>query len=240
MADFRIPSRTTSVPLTFGRATRHAGLMKKSAGAHLYLSTLVLIAAVAYLGLSGLGKAVAKVPLPDPRRTGAPGENDCSGCHSGTGGDGSVSVLGLPTSYVPGTVYTLTVQLQDPGQSRWGFEATVLKDSDDTMAGSLAGADGTTGLQAQTGRLYISHNADGTPDGTFAGTANGPVSWPVQWTAPAAGSGSVTIYVAAVSADNDDSSGDTDFQYLHQPSVPEEVSSPVDEMTWGQIKELFP
>jgi len=213
--------------------------MKKSGYA--CLSTLVLIAAIACLGLSVPREAAAKVPLPDPRRTGAPGEGSCGGCHSGSAGNGAVSVLGLPTSYVPGTVYRLTVQLQDLGQSRWGFEATLLKDSDDTMAGSLASADGTTGLQAETGKLYISHNAEGPGpvDGTFAGTANGPVSWLFDWTAPAVGSGSVTIYVAAVAADNDDGSGDTDFEYLLQISTPEETSSPVEEMTWGQIKGQF-
>ena len=208
-----------------------------------YLSTLAAIGTLAYLGLSGPQKVIAETPLPPVRRTGAPGEGSCS-CHTGNvvGANGSVAVLGLPASYTPGSVYTVTVQLQDPGQSRWGFEATVLKNSDNTMAGTLATADATTGLQASSGKSYISHNSEGpgAVDGTFAGTADGPVSWPFQWTAPAAGSGSVTIYVGAVAADNDQDAGSTDYEYQTSVSIPEEIpSGDVLEFTWGEIKERF-
>lgn len=215
--------------------------MRKSAGA--FLSILAVIASVAYLGVVAPRNAAAEIPIPPAKRTGAPGENSCGGCHSGSAGDGGVSVLGLPANYIPGNVYTLAVSLQDPGQSRWGFEATVLKGSDDSMAGNLASVDGTTALQAQSSKLYISHNAQGgaggTVDGTYAGTANGPVSWSFQWTAPAASTGSVTIYVAAVAADNQgDDSGD--YEYLLQTSIPEAPPSGVEEFTWGHIKTLFP
>ena len=217
--------------------------MRKSAGA--FLSILAVIASLAYLGLSAPRKVIAETPLPPARRTRAPGEGGCS-CHNGSAAsaNGTLSLLGLPSSYVPGTVYTLGVQLQDPGQSRWGFEATVLMDSDHSMAGGCVSMDGTTGIQMASGKTYVSHNSEGGPggtvDGTFAGTANGPVSWSFQWTAPVATTGPVTIYVTAVAADNDLDAGGTDYEYQTSASIPEEVPSPVREFTWGQIKNLFP
>jgi hypothetical protein len=76
-------------------------------------------------------------------------------------------------------------------------------------------------------------------DGTFAGTADGPVSWPFQWTAPSAGAGTVTVYVGSIAANNDqDASGD-DIEYQITLPISEEVSSAVDEMSWGEIKQLL-
>lgn len=203
--------------------------------------TVALVTLLSYLGLSAPRRVVAETPLPPPKKTGGPGEGSCS-CHGGSGGDGQVEILGAPTQYTPGTSYTLTVRLRDPGQSRWGFEATVLLNSDNSMAGSLASTDGTTGLQTQSGRQYVSHNSQGsggTVDGTFAGTADGPVSWPFQWTAPSAGAGAVTVYVGSIAANNDQDAGNDDIEYQITLPISEEVSSAVDEMSWGEIKQLL-
>ncbi len=55
--------------------------------------------------------------------TGAPGEGNCTQCHSSNAlnsGNGSFSIDG-PAEYVPGQTYTLTLTLQDPGQGSLGL-----------------------------------------------------------------------------------------------------------------------
>jgi len=57
---------------------------------------------------------------PPNRRTGAPGENLCSGCHSTyaeNSGSGILSISGLPASYDPLATYPVTVTLSQTGQS---------------------------------------------------------------------------------------------------------------------------
>ncbi len=147
---------------------------------------------------------------------------NCTQCHSSNdvnSGDGSMAITGAPAFYVPGQTYTLTVTLEDPGQSRWGFELVAL-DQNDANAGALA----STGGSVQTsvdglGRVFAKH----TSAGTFSGTSNGPVSWDVAWTAPAAGVGSVSFY-AAGNAANRNSSTSGDFIYTAATASAEDTS----------------
>jgi hypothetical protein len=159
---------------------------------------------------------------PPNRRTGAPGENLCSGCHNTypeNSGDGSLSISGFPTSYDPLTTYALTVTLSDPGQSRWGFEVAV-KDSNNAQAGTLTVTDATNTISGlSSGVTYLKQ----TSTGTYAGTANGPVSWNLSWTAPAAGRGKVYFYVSGIASDN--SSDDAgDYGYHISQQVPEKTT----------------
>ena len=73
--------------------------------------------------------------------TGAPGEANCTQCHSGTTQDGtsenSFALLDGTTpvtSYTPGTTYTATLQ-QTSSPSKSGFSSTTL-DGTDAMAGN--------------------------------------------------------------------------------------------------------
>ena len=77
-------------------------------------------------------------------RSGAPGEQNCTACHSGTTQDGStenvVVVLDANnnpvTSYVAGSTYTVTLGMSS-NPAKKGFQATALKTSDNTMAGGF-------------------------------------------------------------------------------------------------------
>ena len=179
--------------------------------------------------------------LPSLRKTGGPTSNGtCANCH-GTGdniGDGSFSIT-APSSYVPGQVYPITVTLQDPGQSRWGFEATVIKNSDNSMGGTIASSTTLTGTGVSSGITYIGQTTGTGGDGTFAGTANGPVNWSFNWTAPAAGSGTVTFYVAGNAANNSGTPDDGDYTYTTTKTVTEEIPTAVLETTWGMIKSKY-
>jgi hypothetical protein len=159
---------------------------------------------------------------PPNRRTGAPGENLCSGCHSTfaeNSGNGTLSISGFPSSYDPLIIYALTVTLSDPGQSRWGFEVAV-KDSNNLQAGTLTITDATNTVSGlSSGITYVKQ----TSTGCHAGTANGPVSWNLSWTAPAAGTGKVYFYVSGIAADN--SSDDAgDYGYHTSQQVPEKTT----------------
>jgi hypothetical protein len=193
--------------------------------------------------------------LPSPRRsiafsnepptghTGAPGEGTCAVCHTGGGTfDGSL-VIDTPDGYQPGLSYTITVTLQDPGQSRWGFELIPLyRDGAElVMAGSLTNLSPHTTIQEIfDGKQYISHSSNafdaGEPDGTYAGTADGPVTWSFTWTAPPAGADTVWFYAAGNAANNNQTNGLGDFIYTASTSVVEAPASDVTTTTWGKIK----
>lgn len=164
------------------------------------LTAMVLIATVAYGFASG----------PPPGRTGAPGESNCTGCHSGVvnSGSGSVMISGIPDSYQANEEFTLTVKVSDPGQLRWGFQITAL-DAQNRPAGAVSPinrnltrtASGTGTLE---GRTYVEHTSEGTQVGT-----RDSASWQVKWTAPSSDVGPVTFYAAGNAANNNNaSSGD--------------------------------
>ncbi|HET9253385.1 MAG TPA: choice-of-anchor V domain-containing protein [Candidatus Eisenbacteria bacterium] len=180
---------------------------------------------------------------PPTGHTGAPGEGVCSTCHTGGGSfDGSLTI-DAPDEYQPGMGYTVTVTLQDPGQSRWGFELVPLRrdGADLVMAGSLTNLSPHTLIQEIfDGKQYISHTSNvldqGEPDGTYAGTADGPVSWSFTWTAPPAGSDTVWFYAAGNAANNNEQNGAGDFVYTTNRFAIESSTSDVSRTTWGKIK----
>lgn len=143
---------------------------------------------------------------PPDGRTNAPGETNCTACHTTfplNSGAGSLGVTGVPGAYEPGTSYELTVTLADPVAQRWGFEFTVLG-GDGNSTGALATVDADVQLSTTGSRTYAKHTSQGTHPGT-----TGSHSWTVNWTAPAAGAGDVTLYVAGNAANgNSSNSGD--------------------------------
>jgi hypothetical protein len=128
--------------------------------------------------------------------TGAPGEFTCVECHIShplNSGDGTFSLSG-PPAWEAGQTYTITVSLQDPGQQRWGFEATQLGQGTFSLLEPLR-----TQLGAFDGREYVKH----TLDGTSAGFPDGPSVWTFAWTAPEdTGAGTVTLYAAGNASNN--------------------------------------
>lgn len=190
--------------------------------------------------------ASARSSNPPVKYTGAPGESNCSSCHTKGLNDGvgslAIVIANSPTSYVPNTTYAITVTLDRTGQSRWGFEMTVLRNSDDLTAGTLARTTDFTKEQSGTvsgnTRTYEGHTQDWGQDGTYAGTT-GSVQWTFDWTAPAAGAGAVTFYAAGVAADNSGTSGSGDYVYTKTLVLEEQIPSAVLRTTWGMIKRQY-
>lgn len=144
--------------------------------------------------------------------TGAPGEANCTQCHSGStlAGDtqNTLTVLSGTTpvsEYVPGDTYSVTIALTSSG-SKVGFSSTSL-DGTDVKAGTLIGA-GIGGTQnfSAAGRDYVSHTS----------TSNTSGQWAFSWIAPATNVGDVTFYVASnLTNDNGSTSGDEIYLSEH-------------------------
>ena len=150
-----------------------------------------------------------KQTQPPTLRTGAPGENKCNSCHSGTtnAGNGSVVInfTGPNSKYVPGQIYQVIYTVMQSGITRFGFESTALTPSN-TPAGTFTLINtSTTSLQTGTnGRQYVGHkNANANPNIS---------TWTVNWQAPSANVGTVTFYATGVASNaNGANSGDNNY-----------------------------
>src|SRR5262245_53779398 len=140
---------------------------------------VAVIAGLLLLALANLNPAHARSAGPPDAHTGAFGELDCTNCHFGPTGTGSVSIQGLPASYALSTLYDFCVSITEPStaQKRWGFELTC-GDSTSTHKGTFTITDSTnTQLSASSPRQYVKQ----TSAGTFANTTGGH-TWRIRWT----------------------------------------------------------
>ena len=182
------------------------------------LPTLLVLAAA--LGGARSASALPTGP-PDGFAGNPPANITCVDCHGYAVGDGSIALLGLPGSFTPGVSYDLTIQLQDPGQRRWGFELTVI-DAPAHAAGTLTVTDAV--------KTQLSDNPGTDPDylkqtleGTQNGVLNGPVTWPFRWTAPP-NPVTATFYLAGNAANgNNQNTGD----FVYAIAVPLDATTGV-------------
>lgn len=138
--------------------------------------------------------------------TGGPGEGLCTQCHLSNPANvaGGSLTLTVPASYLPGDTLTIDIDLQRPGQSRWGFEITAL-DASNAKVGTLLVVDAARTQKSAPLREYIKH----TTAGTDAGTLDAAPGWSVRWASPATNAGTITFYAAGNAANNNGfSSGD--------------------------------
>jgi hypothetical protein len=142
-------------------------------------------------------------------RTGAPGsDNTCQQCHSGGSFGTLVNAflvadgdMALSDTYFPGAAHSLVVTVSGSGSpSGYGVHGTAVFD-DGSNAGTFSDQDANDciWLDEVNGRHIFEQN-DLCSSGTFE----------VVWEAPEAGSGPVTVYVAAIAANgNGTASGDS-------------------------------
>lgn len=163
-------------------------------------------------------------------RTGAPGELNCTACHSGTvqsgAGINTVTIAdgnGAVTEYIPGTTYTVTIDM-GVSNPKNGFQIISLNSSN-AQAGTntIISGSGTQQLNGSSGKKYITHTSSG----------NSLSTWSYEWTAPATNVGDITFYLATnQSNSNSNNTGDlirvSNFTIGSTVSVDEEASSAVD------------
>lgn len=146
-------------------------------------------------------------------RTGGPfSDAPCQFCHT-TGAfspnltveiiDGENTV----SEYEPGKSYTLKATISaDAAAQVFGFQTVILKESDNTNAGSFGDAPDGMSVIELDGRQYAEHNIPNTE----------PV-FEIEWTAPASGTGEVNIYAACVAGNNNISNTGDGSVYLVEP-----------------------
>src|SRR5579862_3308850 len=157
---------------------------------------------------------------PDPGYTAAPGDNAtgciASQCHVGTVNSGPGNVkINLPSgntgTYSPGQAMQILVQITDASKAAYGFQLTARMGTGNTVqAGDFTTTDANTlvlcpdGSGKANGKTCpapfpiqdIEHNMTGY-EASIKATPKGSYTYSFNWTAPAAGSGPVTLYVAA-------------------------------------------
>jgi hypothetical protein len=151
-------------------------------------------------------------------KTGAPGEANCTQCHSGTAlsgvGTNTLIFSGANDEYVPGQTYTFSLDVLNSTST--GFQMTGLDNSND-KAGSFTAGTGSN-IQTSSGKEYINHS-------------NASVSsWTFDWTAPATDVGDVTFYLASNKANGDNSTSGDDI-YLSELLISAASSSNVEQLS---------
>lgn len=155
------------------------------------------------MGLVGLlAHGFSTGPLPG--FTGAPGESTCTECHDEFGEETNTGLGNLtlmhPYRYEPGQRMTITVELSQPGQRRWGMQVTALTTEGALPAGEFVITDPahTKLVQGPSGRVYVEH----TSAGTFFDQRDRAV-WTFDWIAPKSDVGPVAFYATGNAADGD-------------------------------------
>lgn len=170
-------------------------------------------------GLMGSSAPDPSTSAPHPEQpplahTGGFGEPTCHACHFGgsiNGGEGTVSVKGLPQEVQSGTSYRLSVQLT-ASMERAGFMLAV-RGPDGTQVGRLAPIDtGRVVVRTvdSTGVQYAHHTLSGTEL-----TGENTSTWSLRWFVPDGGCDTATVHVSANAA-NDDASEFGDAIYTRE------------------------
>lgn len=146
---------------------------------------------------------------PYPNVTGGFGEQSCHLCHLDNpinAPGGSLTVDGVPATYVPGHAYQVTVAISREGLRRGGFEIAARFASGKRkgrQAGTWRPLDARVQLiPGAVDRVltFVQHNLVGSrvPE-------TGANAWTIEWTAPSPATAPVQFNVAANASNNDDS-----------------------------------
>ncbi len=141
--------------------------------------------------------------------SGAPGETNCSGCHSAPVNPNIPELTfafgNNEISYMPGKTYNIKVGIKRFGHDKFGFVCSSLDTLNTSKGVFLISNTATTRKYTLGGRNYISH----TPCG--ADSAN-QISWTYQWTAPTTNKGAIKLYMSMLVANHDHAlTGDTTY-----------------------------
>lgn len=184
---------------------------------------------------------------PDPRNTGAPGDNQLAcasaGCHTSSfsggpinAGGGSVSISFSTPTYTPGTPVGVTVQVTDPTNRRYGFQASARLESN--LATAQAGR-----FSTGTGMVILCDNGFPRGNGNCPSSAlvefieqstpSTTGTWTFNWTPPAAGSGPVRFYVAGNAVNGNGTNDGGDRVYTASATLPQaaDCSDPAPSIT---------
>jgi hypothetical protein len=160
---------------------------------------------------------------PYPNVTGGFGDRSCHLCHLDNpinAPGGTLTLDGVPQTFVPGETYTVTVTISREGLRRGGFEIAarfasgkqkghqagtwrLLDDRVQLIPGAVdrvltRGA--PPRVSQRGGVVFVQHNLAGS-----RAAASGSNSWTIEWAAPPTATSPVQFNVAANASNNDDS-----------------------------------
>ncbi len=173
---------------------------------------------------------------------GAPdgGNQTCakSGCHAGTAQDrDNMITTTIPASgYIPGETYTITIGTSEGSVVKWGFQATV-QDAAGNLQGSYIftnSAQTQFPTQGNNTNKYVTHTSAGNST-----TTPGSKSWSFDWTAPAAGTGEISIY-CTINASNNGNNSSNDLILKDVLSVSENISTSIQLEKAENLFTIFP
>ena len=156
---------------------------------------------------------------------GAPGDRTClsSKCHAGNDLNSEKAIIqidGLPAVYSPGEIYEITLQLEQAGAKKFGFQATVA-DEAGMAFGTLTSLEGQdtqllsdARYKTKTNRQYLTHTIKGI-NGPKKGES--PV-WKMQWQAPEVASSS-SLFFFAFNAANGNKKKTGDYIYTRSYEI---------------------
>jgi hypothetical protein len=211
-------------------------MYKKSRLALWLKSTSVVLAAfiggVSFLTVGpDVSRISASVGGPTPGHTGAPLEGNCTACHTSfpvNSGTGTVTIGGLPKTWVPNQQIPITVTVSQVDGVIYGYQLTAI-DSLGRRAGTFTFPPSTP-AQSQTDDGFIGgnfrHYASHTVEGTIP-TMFGSKTWNIIWTAPNARRSTVGLYVAGNAANSD---GNTPGDYIYTSSAFTTSGSPLTDL----------
>ncbi|MFN5325133.1 MAG: choice-of-anchor V domain-containing protein [Bacteroidota bacterium] len=160
-------------------------------------------------------------------KTGSPGEQTCTGCHTGnplnaSGGSVVISAPALANGqYFPGATYPISVTVSRNGAAIFGFGFEALR-STGANAGTLSI---TNPSQTQLKSVTIAGNSrtNVVHQLNAGATSAGTKTFSFNWTAPASGTGTVTFY-AAGNATNGGGTTAGDFVYTTSLTLTESAT----------------
>ena len=151
--------------------------------------------------------------------SGAPGEVNCAGCHSGSinSGPGEINYqLGTGNGhYAPDEVISIILSMAQVGVNQFGFQTVALRNNTNTNAGLflLTDTDETRLIEDDhngSDRIYVGHTVCGADTDTL-----GEKQWSFQWQAPSQDIGNIQFYLSAIATNhNHSTSGDDTYTQI--------------------------
>ena len=150
--------------------------------------------------------------------SGAPGETNCSACHSSPVNPNSpdlhFEVENGSSNYQLDSTYLVHIRIKRAGHSKFGFVCSAL-DTTNTSVGTFSLVNvSNTRTYTLGGRKYVSH----TPCGA---DSQDSAMWTYRWKAPSTDKGKVKIYMSMLVANHDEAlTGDTTYTRILQINSP--------------------
>ncbi|MBK7707175.1 MAG: VCBS repeat-containing protein [Acidobacteria bacterium] len=188
------------------------------------VGVVLVCALVSLVGFQGYfeRRIDASASGPTASNTGAPGEANCTACHSEftvNSGTGSVTIGAIPANYLPNQQIPVTVTTAQADAVIYGFQMTAV-DSLGREVGTFTlptqvppQTQFATGIVGGNQRRYVHHTVDGVIPTQF-----GSKTWNFTWTAPNRRAGKVSFYVAGNAANSDSTTGG-DYIYTAQKAT---------------------